>query len=102
MTPLPEPVSGRCKSCNQTGLSHCSDPVHCGGMEFHYTEDQMRAYGAAEYKRAIEAAAALCDGQAHEWKENPFVTSCGGYVAASNCAFNIRKLGENHEHSNSN
>ena len=53
-TPLPEPVSGRCKACNQTGLSHCSDPINCGGMEFHYTEAQMHEHGAAEYRRGTE------------------------------------------------
>lgn len=82
MTPLPEPVLSQ---------KYHHDPRYDIA---YFTADQMRAYGAAEYKRAIEDAAVLCDAQAQGWKKNPFVAGCGGYIAAANCASYIRKLGE--------
>ena len=44
---MPEPVSGKCKDCNKVGAYHCNDPMNCGGMEWHFAADQLRAYGAA-------------------------------------------------------
>jgi hypothetical protein len=35
-----EPVGWYCKACKETGLSHCSDPVNCGGMVRTYTSPQ--------------------------------------------------------------
>ena len=39
-----EPVGWYCKACKETGLSHCSDPVNCGGMVRTYTLPQQREW----------------------------------------------------------
>jgi len=38
-----------------------------------------------------ERYAKLCDAMAEGWKRNPKTDGCGGYIAASNCALEIRR-----------
>ena len=52
MTPLPEPT----KLIRSFGAT---------GIQDYYTTDQMRAYGAAEYKRGIEFAVSRCMYRSH-------------------------------------
>ena len=75
MTPLPEPV----------------DAYRSSGNYFEaYTERQMKAYGAAEYRRAIEDAAAEFDRRA----TLPDGTKLEGFYEPDEPAEIIRKLGE--------
>lgn len=52
---LKEQVKPKCPECNSVGLSHCSDPEHCGGV---YWPDHMYRALEAEnekLKAALEA-----------------------------------------------
>ena len=52
-TSLPEPVT-------DVWASWRGEREFLSAWDDYYTADQMRAYGAAEYKRAIEAALQIC------------------------------------------
>jgi hypothetical protein len=58
-----------------------------------YSLAQLKAYGAAEYQRAIEDAAKLCDAQAMGWIASPSALPDAGFIAANNCGAFIRVLG---------
>jgi len=68
-TPLPEPAV-------------LNTHIPTGIKIYGYTEAQMHEYGAAEYKRAIEDAAQVCDGL----QDVPA-------TEARHCAQDIRLLG---------
>lgn len=53
MTPTPGQVAPReprplgCPDCRACGLWHCSDPLHCGGMQWEAAAQAVRAMAAA-------------------------------------------------------
>lgn len=57
-----------------------------------YTEDQLKAYGEACYRKAIEDAAQVCESQSVGWSVNPRIDGCGGAIAANNCGVFIQEL----------
>jgi len=60
----------------------------------YYTASQMQAAYAAGVAAEREACANLCDAHATGWENNPGRNPMAGYVATSNCAFDIRARGE--------
>ena len=52
-----EPVGWYCKACKETGVSHCSDPVNCGGMVRTYISPPQ----PQTVKDALEKAAKICE-----------------------------------------
>ena len=75
MTPLPEPVT-------DVWASWRGEREFLSARDDYYTESQLKAYGAAEYKRAIEACA------------KHFSMNADALFWGSQAAEAIRKLGE--------
>lgn len=90
-TPLPEPAYntvGMKVSTGDTSSLYKEHRITVDGVAA-YTESQLKAYGAAEYKRGIDAAAAEFDKRA----TMPDGTKLEGWYEPDEPAEIIRKLG---------
>ena len=72
-------------------------------QEWHYThgnntqgikwvDELVEAAWQASRKAALDSAAEVCETHAHGWEKNPGNNPHAGFIAASNCANDIRSM----------